>query len=336
MMRMHFHYARSGGMLLAMVIATLDRNTRKVTRERAHGQRPPLSPQFKRGRFSAKRGAIELRDVVVYVDGRADNTDTLEFAAALAFEHGAHLIGVFIQPELVLSRAEMFVRGKGIEDVVAAHQGKLGGIAADRRALFESVARRHGIRAEWRLVPSADSSESAVHARYGDLAIVARQDPADRQAGLPGLVESLVLTSGRPTIVLPPRCTATPIRRILVGWNAGREATRAVADALPLLARADAVEILVVDRDGHFAGHGEEPGADVARHLARHGVRVEVRRLSSGGKDAGRLLLSRAAAFSADLIVMGAYGHSQLSEWIFGGVTRTVLREAELPVLMSR
>src|SRR5258706_5235301 len=223
MMRMHFHYARSGGMLLAMVIATLDRNTRKVTRERAHGQRPPLSPEFKAGRFSAKRGAIDLRDVVVYVDGRAENTGTLEFAAALSFEHEAHLIGVFIQPELALSRAEMFVRGKGIEDVVAAHQGKLSGIETDRRALFESVARRHGIRAEWRLVPSADSSESAVHARYGDLAIVARQDTGDRQVGLPRLVEVLVLTSGPPTIVLPPPFTAPPIPRLLVGWNRRRE-----------------------------------------------------------------------------------------------------------------
>jgi len=336
MMRMHFHYAWPRGILLAMVIAAADRHTGKMTLRRAHGQRPPLSPQFKPGRFSTKGGAIELRDVVVYVDGRTENTGTLEFAAALAFEHGAHLVGVFIQPELALSRAEMFVRGKGIEDVVAAHQGKLGGIEADRRALFESVARRHGIRAEWRLVPSADSGESAVHARYGDLAVVARQDPGDQQVGPPGLVESLILTSGRPTIVLPPRCTATPIRRILVGWNAGREATRAVADALPLLVRADTVEVLVVDRNGHFAGHGEEPGADVARHLARHGAQVEVRQLSSGGKDVGRLLLSRAAAFRADLIVIGAYGHSHLSEWIFGGVTRTALREAELPVLISR
>src|SRR5258706_1153665 len=335
-MRMHFHYAKPRVILLAMVIAAADRNTGKIALRRAHGQRPPLPPQFKPGRFSAKRGAIELRDVLVYVDGRLENAGTLEFAAALAFEHGAHLICVFIQPELALSRAETFVRGKGIEDVVTAHQGKLSGMEADGRALFESVARRHGIRAEWRLVPSADSGESAVHARYGDLAVVARQDPGDRQVGLPGLVESLVLTSGRPTIVLPPPCTATPIRRILLGWNPPREATRAVADALPLLVRADAVEILVVDRDGHFAGHGEEPGADVARHLARHGVRVEVRRLSSGGKDAGRLLLSGAAAFSADLIVMGAYGRSHLSEWIFGGVTRTVLREAELPLLISR
>src|SRR5258708_25946626 len=113
MMRMLFHYARPSGMLLAMVIATPDRNTRKVTQERAHGQRPPLSAQFKSGRFSAKRGAIELRDVVVYVDGRADNTGTLEFAAALAIEHGAHLIGVLFQHELAPSRAVVFIRGKG-------------------------------------------------------------------------------------------------------------------------------------------------------------------------------------------------------------------------------
>src|SRR5437870_13300042 len=180
MMRMHFHYARLSGMLLAMVIAAADRNTRKMTLRRAHGQRPPLSPQFKPGRFSARRGGIELRDVVVYVDGRAENAGTLEFAAALAFEYGAHLIGVFIQPELALSRAEMFVRGKGIEDVVAAHQGKHGEIEADRGALFESVARRHGIRAEWRLVPSADSGDSSLRARYGDLPGGALQDPGSR------------------------------------------------------------------------------------------------------------------------------------------------------------
>src|SRR5260221_4808977 len=123
-MRMHFHYANPRVILLAMVIAAAARNTGKIALRQAHGERTPLTPQFKPGRFSTKRGAIELRDVVVYVDGRAENAGTLEFAAALAFEHGAHLIGVFIQPELALSRAETFVRGKGIEDVVAAHEGK--------------------------------------------------------------------------------------------------------------------------------------------------------------------------------------------------------------------
>jgi len=121
-----------------------------------------------------------------------------------------------------------------------------------------------------------------------------------------------------------------------VAWNARREAVRAVSDALPLLLRADAVEVLVVDHERHQASHGQEPGADIAHHLARHGAQVEVRRVPSGRGEVGRLLLSQAAAFGADLVVMGAYGHSHLSQWMFGGVTRTVLAEAGLPVLMSR
>jgi nucleotide-binding universal stress UspA family protein len=188
---------------------------------------------------------------------------------------------------------------------------------------------------EWRSEPYF-SGDVGVHARYADLAVVARPDPAGQTAGPPGLVESLVLTSGRPVIVIPPRSTASGVRRILVGWDAGRAAARAVADALPLLVRATAVEVLVIDAERHRAGHGQEPGADIARYLARHHAHVEVRRLSSGGEDVGRVLLSHAATFGADLLVMGAYGHARLNELIFGGVTRTVLREADLPVLMSR
>jgi nucleotide-binding universal stress UspA family protein len=105
---------------------------------------------------------------------------------------------------------------------------------------------------------------------------------------------------------------------------------------MPLLVRAAAVEVLVIDPEGRGTGHGPEPGADIARYLARHRAHVDVRRLSSGGEDVGRVLLSHAAAFGADLLVMGAYGHARLNELIFGGVTRTVLHEANLPVLMSR
>jgi nucleotide-binding universal stress UspA family protein len=131
--------------------------------------------------------------------------------------------------------------------------------------------------------------------------------------------------------------TVSRIRRILVGWNARRESIRAVADAMPALMKAEAVEVLVIDHE-RTAGHGQEPAAEVARHLARRGVKVETRRLSSAKEkeEVGRLLLSQAAIFGADLLVMGAYGHSQLREWMFGSVTRTVLREAGLPVLMSR
>src|SRR6267143_464663 len=228
--------------------------------------------------LSIGKGAAELREIVVFIDGRTETPGILEFAGILAQEHGARIISVFMQ--------------------------------AEHRAQFEDIVRRHGIRSEseWRSLPYF-SSEVGVHVYYADLVVIARPESAGQTAGPPGLAESLVLSSGRPIIIFPPRGTVSRVRRILVAWNARREAIRAVSDALPLLVKAEAVEVLVVDHQRRPEGHGQEPGADIARHLARHGAHV---------------------------LVMGAYGHTQLREWMFGGVTRTVLYEAGLPVLMSR
>jgi nucleotide-binding universal stress UspA family protein len=285
--------------------------------------------------LSIGKGGAALGEIVVFIDGRTEAAGILEFAGMLAQEHDARLISVFTQPEPVATPAETFARGKGMQSTIEVHQAQLERIEADHRAQFEEIVRRHGIRSEWRSLPYL-SNEVGVHAYYADLVVIARPESASQTAGPPGLAESLVLSSGRPIIMFPPRGTVSKVRRILVAWNATRESIRAVADALPLLAKAEAVEVLVVDHQRHPAGHGQEPGADIARHLARHGAKVEVRRLSSGGKDVGQLLLSQATAFGTDLLVMGAYGHSQLREWMFGGVTRTVLYEAGLPVLMSR
>jgi nucleotide-binding universal stress UspA family protein len=292
------------------------------------------SAQLEPAPLSSDKGVAELGEIVVFIDGRSESAGILQFAGAFAQEHGAHLIGVFLQPDATITPPETFARGAGMLKVIEAQRAQLERIEEEHRTLFEDIVRRHEIRSEWRSLPHL-SSDAVVHTHYADLAVIAHPDTAGQTAGPAGLVESLVLTSGRPIIVFPPHGAVSHVRRILVGWNARREAVRAVADALPLLVRAEAVEVLVVDPQRH-AGHGQEPGADIARHLVRRGVQVEVRRLSSGGEDVGRLLLSQAAAFDADLVVMGAYGHSHLSEWVFGGVTRMVLREAGVPVLMSR
>jgi nucleotide-binding universal stress UspA family protein len=227
-----------------------------------------------------------------------------------------------------------YVRGRAIKDLLAAYDAETAHLESERRAHFEAVAAREGLSAEWRPIRSPLTESVVAHARYADVAVVARSDPGGREP--PVIVpEWLVFGSGRPVILLPARAPATLVRRVVVGWNASREATRAVADALPLLAHAEAVEVLVVDPERH-AGHGQEPGADIARHLARHGLSVEVRLLDSGGEPVSSTLLARAAAFGAELLIVGAYGHSRLTELVFGGTTRRVLREAELPVLMSR
>jgi nucleotide-binding universal stress UspA family protein len=300
-----------------------------MTNEQSTWSPPERAP------LSISKGTAEVGEIVVFIDGRTETAGILEFAGILAQEHGARLISVFMQPEPTVTPAETFARGKGMRSVVEVHRAELEKIEAERRAQFEVIVRRHGIRSEWRSLPYL-SSEVGVHAYYADLVVIARPESAGQTAGPPGLAESLVLSSGRPIIVFPPQDKVSRVRRILLGWNATRESIRAVADALPLLVRAEAVEVLVVDHQRRPEGHGQEPGADIARHLTRHGAQVEVRRLPSGGKDVGRLLLSQAAAFGADLLVMGAYGHTHLREWMFGGVTRTILYEAGLPVLMSR
>ena len=293
------------------------------------------SPQPGQAPLTIGKGA-ELGEIIVFIDGHTEAPSILECAGLLAEEHGAHLIGVFMQPAPKVTTAQTFARGKGIREVMQVQEQEIGGIEAHHRALFEDTLRRHAVQSgsEWRSLPYL-SSDVGVHAYYADLVMISRPEPAGDTAGPPGLAESLVLSSARPILLIPPHGTVSRVCRAVVAWNATRESIRAVADALPLLVKAEAVEVLVVDPQRQRA-HGPEPGADIARHLARHGAQVEARRLSSGGEDVGRLLLSASATFGADLLVMGAYGHSHLSEWLFGGVTRTVLYEAGLPVLMSR
>ena len=287
--------------------------------------------------LSRATGEPQLEEIVVFTDNRSDAAGILEFAGLLAEDNGARLINVFIQPAPAITPPQTFARGAAIQDVIETNQSQLENIEGRQQAQFDSVVRRHAIPgAEWRFL-SHWSTEVAVHAYYADLVVVARPQHTDLTSGAPDIAESLILRSGRPIILFPPNHRASRVRRILVGWNATRESIRAVADALPLLARADAVEILIVDYQHQQVRHGQEPGADIARHLGLHGAKkVDVQLLSSGGQEVGRVLLSQAAAFGADLLVMGAYSHSKLHEWMFGGVTRTVLYEAGLPVLMSR
>jgi nucleotide-binding universal stress UspA family protein len=274
-------------------------------------------------------------EIVVLIHGSTPAAGILEFAAAVAKEHAARLIGVFVQPPTALTSAETFALGTGILEAVEAHRSELESVEADYRAAFEKVVHRDRLRSEWRSLPHS-SSEVAVHAYEADLVIVARPGFAASSIDSRGLVESLVLSSGRPIILFPPGGKTVQVRRILVAWNATRESIRAAADALPLLVHAEAVEVMVIDPKQHRVIHDREPGTGIARHLAHHGARVEVRHLSSEGQDVGGLMLSQAAAFKADLLVMGAYGHSQVREWVLGSVTRTVLYEANIPVLMSR
>jgi nucleotide-binding universal stress UspA family protein len=165
-----------------------------------------------------------------------------------------------------------------------------------------------------------------------DLVVVGQTNPEN--GGYEDLIiASALFDSGRPVIVVPYiQKQPSKLSRVIVCWDAGRTAARAVADAMPLLERADKVDVVSVSQR---AGSDQEiPSVDVARHLARHGVTVEVQRIVSD-IDVAASILSYAADSAADLLVMGAYGHSRLREFILGGVTRGMLQSMTVPVLMS-
>jgi nucleotide-binding universal stress UspA family protein len=207
---------------------------------------------------------------------------------------------------------------------------------AEREA-FEHAASLRGLSAEWRVVAEGAEADAALHARYVDLTILGQLDPdrSDVELIRPR-PEQVTLASGRPILVVPYAGQFKTVgHRVLIGWNASREATRAVNDAMPLLMAADIVTVLTIDaREGPDA-HGELPGADISLHLARHGVKAEIERTVSAGIAPGEVLLSRAADLGADLMGIGAYGHSRVRELLLGGATRSILQSMTLPVLMS-
>jgi nucleotide-binding universal stress UspA family protein len=281
-----------------------------------------------------------FKDILVALDAGAAARRRVELAAALAQRFEAHLVGVYATLALGPPRSsgyfEYFDRSL-LEPLYREFDEKMRAEAEASRQFFEDTARRLGLSAEWRLASGYPSETIALHGRYADLIVLGQLDPDERQAQLlRPLPEEIALAVGRPVLVVPYAGSWEAVgRRVLIGWDASREATRAINDALPLLAGAEAVTVMAVDPAAGPAGHGDVPGADIALHLARHGVKAAIESTVSAGIGVGNALLSRASDLEADLLVMGAYGHSRIRELLLGGATRTIIESMTLPVLLS-
>lgn len=173
-------------------------------------------------------------------------------------------------------------------------------------------------------------------ARYTDATIIG-PDLLTNEALKAKVIDGALFESGRPILLIPhgSKPTLRP-KRILLAWDSGMECTRAAREALDIMASAEEVHVTLVDPDTSSIANGAEPGADIAAYLAHHGIKVDVDRLPSGGESIAGILKQHATDISADLIVMGGYGHSRTSEWVFGGVTRSMIDDPRLPVLMAR
>lgn len=274
------------------------------------------------------------KDIVAFVEEEAGRTNRFAFAAMLAKKWNAHLIATFVAERIELEPSNSFAVGPALEHMFQDYRARNRAEEARARRKFEEIADKCQISSEWRYSEDEVGEPLMLHARHASLAIVG--PPSIRREAMTtlGLSEDVIFASGRPSLLVPIDWPAHRIgKRIVVGWNGSREATRAIGDALPFLAEADQVHLLVIAEDKANALLGADPGADITRHLARYGVPVVLERHIG---DAGEVLLQRARELDAEMLVMGAYGHSKISEFIFGGATRAVLRRAELPVLLSR
>lgn len=277
---------------------------------------------------------MSFKDILVHVDNSVPSPARLDVAVALAARHGAHLTGLGVR---IVPQVPGFILSQLGSEVADAQRRHADHALDAARTLFETTVRQASIAAEWRDA-EADATETfRLHARYADLVIVGQADPRDdAPLGLEGLTDTLLLEAGRPLLVIPYAGTFPTIgQTVMIAWNGSREATRAVHDALPFLQAAKRVEVSVVNPHLGTSDDGDLPGADLCLHLARHGVRATAHPLHAEDMDVGAMILSRVAEEGADLLVMGAWGHSRLRQLILGGVTSHLLRHMTVPVLMS-
>ncbi|MFC4933055.1 universal stress protein [Massilia sp. GCM10023247] len=270
------------------------------------------------------------KTILVHADDSPAMESRLSAAALLANAHGAHLVGAAATgmswAAFAMLNGSMGVM-PGADYEVLRTQG--------RKCLdqFAERARRHGVESlEGRLVEDQNGPALLLQSRYADLLVVSRDDPASTVRGLP---EYLALHGPRPLLAVPPSYAGAPIAdSIVVGWDGSVPALRAISGALPLLARAHSVRLAVINPEQESGIHGDEPGADMALYLARHGVPVEVV-VDRTNLPAGEALLRLADAHGAGLLVTGAFGHSRYREIVLGGVTRILLERTTLPVLFA-
>jgi nucleotide-binding universal stress UspA family protein len=279
-----------------------------------------------------------IKDLVVPITDTAGDANAVAVAIALATQENAHL-AVLEFVNLPMPPTGPWGSGElGLGDLYNKFRDE----AEKDAALWRERLSREAISlsSEVRVIESlfTESSDlAALHARYADLAVMTMATDTVRDAStIRDFFTSLLLESGRPVLLVPPGYAWRPTKHVVVAWQAKREAARALHDAMPFLRAAESIDVLEVGEAVGEAGDGQLPGADIATHLARHGLKVRVVVHLSVAESVGASLVMHAQDTGAELIVAGGYGHSRVREWILGGVTRELLSGAcPVPILFS-
>jgi nucleotide-binding universal stress UspA family protein len=280
---------------------------------------------------------MNYKTILVHADTEADLAHVMPAAMAVARRDGAHIIGLHVirnPVQTVYSPYQVEVLTEVIDQMIATAQEQADAL----RATFEQmIGGEVGIDGEWRTVTSVSQEVDTAlvdHARCADMLIMAQPDPGQKAAHMIGTIGRVMLQVGRPLLVVPYAGHITSLgNHVLVAWSGTRESVRAVHDAMPVLQGAKDVRLCAIESNTK-RDSATLPGAEMSATLARHGVTAIAETITASGSIA-ETLLSRAADHGSDLLVMGGYGHSRAREYVFGGVTRQILRSMTIPVLLS-
>jgi nucleotide-binding universal stress UspA family protein len=275
-----------------------------------------------------------IKDLVVHLAAGPKPDPAGPFAISIAQAFGAHVSGVAFSYDPVIPPTIM---GTIPASLIESQRAENDAAANKARATFDAAAERAGVSADSRVLnaslPGSADRFGAIARRF-DLAVVGQGEPGVLADAQELVAEGALFSSGRPVVMVPYiQKDGLKLDRVMVCWDASRAAARAVGDALPLLQKAKTIEVVIVASDRPKSD--EIPGADIGQHLARHGLKVDVKRIVATDTDVANTILSHAADSSADFIVMGGYGHSRLREFILGGATRGIMSSMTVPVLMS-
>lgn len=278
------------------------------------------------------------KDIVVYLDSTEpqDCRPQIDYAVGLASSWEAKVIIAFAPEDLSNSPHNSFARGAALRHMLNDFEDRKRKAEEQLREMLSAIAAQTGVECELRICSGETGEALMLHARHAAMAIIGAQSASGQEGTNLTAAVDVIFASGRPTILVP-RGQENPHplpRTVVIGWNASREAARAIADAMPFLTAADSVHVVVVPEPKINRLLGEDPGTDISRHLARHGIAVELHRLDAS--DAGEALLAKAAELEADMIVVGAYGQPRITEFVFGSATSTLLSDPDRLVFLSR
>ena len=279
---------------------------------------------------------MSWKDILVIVSDATADEPAMALGEALAKQSNAHLAAAFLTP---LPDEPLAYEPTVVAGVWAELLGRARADAEAERKRVEDRLKRAGQPYELRTAEALSRDlgrVAAVHARYADVAVMTRPPEGIGAELREEIIEGILFHSGRPALIAPTGWSGAMIgKRVVIAWDASREATRALSEADDVLEFAEAVTVITIDAKPKMFGHGDQPGANIAGHLQRRGLPAQVKNVESGGRSASAAILEEAKALNADLVVMGGYAHSRLRELVFGGATRELLRTATVPLLMA-